>query len=213
MPFRAICLLSSLLLLPVAADDLAPLRAALEKQSQHKTVSVDVRQTKKIPALTDEIVLRGHLWLEPGKSFRWALGEPPIQTAVYDGSKVYLMDEKKMTAVELEPDDRRAKPLLLMLGIGEGASFEKLTETFTIAGTNTVDEHFIVSLVPKGGLRRAISSMIMQVNTKTAFAERIEWTQKDGTIVVTEFFPPLVNKPLPSEFLKIDKKGNTSGSD
>lgn len=193
--------------LSVSADELAPLRLALEKQARHKTVSVDVRQTKKIPALTEEVVLRGHLWMEPGKSFRWELGKPPVQTAVYDGSKVFLMDEEKKTALELEPDDRRAKPLLLMLGIGEGASFEKLTETFTIAGTNTVGEHFIVSMVPKGKLKRAIKAMIMQVNTKTAFAERIEWTQKDGTVVVTEFFPPVLNKPLPSGMLKIDQDG------
>ena len=195
--------------MPVSADELAPLRNALEKQAQHKTVSVDVRQTKKIPALTEEIVLRGHLWMDPGKSFRWELGKPPVQTAIYNGSKVFLMDEEKKTALELEPDDRRAKPLLLMLGVGEGASFEKLTDTFTIAGTNTVGEHFIVSLVPKGKLKRAITSMIMQVNTKTAFAERIEWTQKDGTVVVTEFFPPVVNKPLPSSILEVNRSGYT----
>ena len=89
---------------------------------------------------------------------------------------------------------------MLMLGIDEGATFDGLQETFTIAGTNTVRDHFIVSLVPKGGLRRAISSMVMQINTKNSFVERIEWTQKDGTVVVTEFFP-LLNGKLPARKL------------
>lgn len=196
----------SALLLQVSADELAPLRLALEKQARHRTVSVEVRQTKKVPALTEKIVLRGHLWLEPGKSFRWELGKPVEQIAVFDGDKVYLMDAKKKTATVLDPSDRQAKPLMLMLGIGEGATFDGLLDTFTVAGTNTVKEHFIVSLLPKGKLRRAITSMVMQINTRTSFAERIEWTQKDGTVVITEFFPPTLNKPLPAGILEIDRK-------
>jgi outer membrane lipoprotein-sorting protein len=187
------------------SEDLEPLRLALEKQGQHKTVNVKVKQTKKVPALTDAIVLRGHLWLVPGKAFRWQLGDPLVQSAVYDGTKVYLMDEAKKTGLELEPDDRRAKPLLLMLGIGEGASFEKMQESFTVSGTNRVGEHFIVSLVPKGRLKRALSSMVMQVNTRTAFPERIEWIQRDGTVVINEFAPPVVNKKLPSRIFDIKR--------
>jgi len=126
---------------------------------------------------------------------------------VFDGKKVYLLDVKKKTATALDPDDRRAKPLMLMLGIDEGATFDGLQETFTIAGTNTVNEHFVVSLVPKGKLRRAITAMVMQVNTRTAFVERIEWTQKDGTLVTTEFFPPVLNKALPDGIFKVKTDG------
>ncbi len=189
------------------ADDIAPLRSALEKQARHQTVSVDVRQTKKIPALSEQIVQRGHLWMKPGEAFRWELGDPVTQRAVYDGEKVFLLDVRKKTGVSLDPGDRRAKPLMLMLGIGEGATFDGLQEAFTIAGTNMVREHFIVSLVPKGKLRRAISSMVMQVNTKTSFVERIEWTQKDGTVVVTEFSPPELNGKLPAGVFQVKAEG------
>ncbi|MGJ8634972.1 MAG: LolA family protein [Luteolibacter sp.] len=191
------------------ADDIAPLRTALEKQAQHKTVSVDVRQTKKIPALSEPIVLKGHLWLKPGQAFRWQLGKPTVQTAIYNGDKVYLMDDKNKTGLELDKEDRRAKPLMLMLGIGEGASFEQLEKTFTIAGTNTVREHFIVSMMPKGRLKKAIKSMVMQVNTKNSFLERIEYTQRDGTVVITEFYPPVLNKSLPSGIFEVKKDGYT----
>ncbi len=191
------------------ADDLAPLRTALEKQAQHKSVSVAVRQTKKIPALSEEIVQTGHVWLQPGKTFRWELGRPPVQSAVFDGNRVFIMDERRKTATEMAPDDRRAKPLLLMLGIGEGATFEGLHESFTVGGTNQVREHFIVSLLPKGKLRRAIKSMVMQINTRTSFLERIEWTQRDGTVVITEFFPPVLNKPLPKGVFEVDRRGYT----
>lgn len=209
MPIRVLFAVFILSCCDGFADELAPLRSALEKQAKHKTVSVDVRQTKKIPALTEEIVQRGHLWMKPGEAFRWELGDPVAQRAVYDGRQVVLLDEKKKTGVRMDPDDRRAKPLMLMLGIDEGATFEGLEETFTIAGTNMVREHFIVSLVPKGGLRRAISSMVMQVNTKTSFVERIEWTQKDGTVVVTEFFPPKLNGKLPAGIFEVKDGGYT----
>ena len=197
-------LITLLISTPLIAQDATPLKQALEKQAKHKTVSVGVRQTKKIPALSEPIVQQGHLWLEPGKAFRWELGKPLTQSAVYDGSRVYMFDEEKKTAKSLAPTDRKAKPLLLMLGIGEGATFDGLTDAFTIADTNTVEEHFVVSLVPKGSLKRAIKHMIMQVNTRTSFLERIEWTQKDGTIVTTEFYPPKLNAKLPSKIFEFN---------
>lgn len=198
MSARLICL-AALFLCPLShADDLAPLRSALENQAKHQTVSVEIRQTKRMPALTEEIVERGHLWLEPGKAFRWQLGKPPVQTAVFDGSKVYLLDESAKSGVELETDDRRAKPLLLMLGFGEGASLDGMLESFSVGTTNRVGEQFAVSLLPKGKLKRALTSMLMQINIRTSFLERIEWTQRDGTVVVTEFFPPVLNQPLPA---------------
>lgn len=207
MYIRSVCL-AGLFFCPFShADELAPLRTALEKQAKHRSVSVEIRQTKRMPALTDEIVQGGHLWLEPGKAFRWQLGKPPAQTALFDGHKVYLLDEAAKTGMELSTDDRRAKPLLLMLGFGEGASLDGMLEAFTVSGTNLVDEHFIVSLKPKGNLKRALSSMVMQINTRNSFLERIEWTQRDGTVVITEFFPPALNKPFPAETFSVKREG------
>lgn len=196
--------LALLISVPATAQDATPLKDALEKQAMHKTVSVDVRQTKKIPALNEPIVQKGHLWLQPGKAFRWELGDPVTQSAVYDGSQVFMFDEEKKTAKGLQPSDRKAKPLLLMLGIGEGATYDGLTEAFTIADTTTVREHFVVSLVPKGSLKRAMKHMTMQVNTRTSFLERIEWTQKDGTVVTTEFYPPKINGKLPARIFEFN---------
>lgn len=196
-----VCLISiAFLLLPglISADTLEPLKTALAKRAERQTVSVNVKQTKKIPALTQDIVTRGHLWLIPGKSFRWQLGDPLVQSAVYDGTKVHLTDESGKTS-EFDPDDRRVKPLLLMLGIGESASFDNIQQAFSAGGTTVVDEHFVVNLVPKGKLQRVIQSMVMQINTRTSFPERIEWTQKDGTVIVTEFSPPVFDKKLPAD--------------
>ncbi|WP_411827554.1 LolA family protein [Luteolibacter sp. AS25] len=191
------------------AQDLSPLRNALEKQQSYKTVSVDVRQTKKSPALAEETKLKGHLWLKPGEAFRWELGSPPEQIAVYDGSTLVFLDEKKKTAKKVDSDDRKAKPLFLMLGFGDGASFSEIEENFSVNGTNTVDEHFIVSLSPKGSLRRGIKSLVMQVNTKTSFIERIEFVQKDGTKVVTEFYPPKINGGIPASNFDVKAEGYT----
>lgn len=206
MSARLLCLALILTSPLVSADQAAPLRIALEQQAQHKSVSVKIKQTKKIPALTEDIVLTGHLWLVPGQAFRWQLGEPLVQSAVYNGTSVFLMDEKKKTATALAPEDRRAKPLLLMLGFGDGASFEKLQEAFIVSSTTTVGEHFVVSLMPKGSVKRALASMVMQINTRTSFPERIEWTQKDGTVVVTEFYPPAIDKTLPAGIFEVKRE-------
>jgi len=206
MPAYLLCLALILTSPLVSADQVAPLRIALEKQAQYQSVSVKVKQTKKIPALTEDIVLTGHLWLVPGQAFRWQLGDPPVQSAVYNGTSVLLLDERKKTATALAPDDRRAKPLLLMLGFGDGASFAKMQQAFTVASTTTVGEHFVVTLMPKGSVKRALSSMVMQINTRTSFPERIEWTQNDGTIVITEFSPPTIDKPLPTGVFEVKRE-------
>lgn len=196
-----------LLAVPAHADDLAPLKVALEKQVLYKSLSVDVRQTKKVPALTEETVLLGHLWLQPGKTFRWQLGKPLVQSAIYDGTKVYLLDETLKTAMELLPDDRRAKPIMLMLGIGEESTAEGMKDAFNVKSTNLVGEQFVASLIPKGGLKRALSSMVIQINTRTSFVERIEWTQRDGTVVITEFSAPVINQPIPKGILEVKRDG------
>jgi outer membrane lipoprotein-sorting protein len=209
MSFRLALVILSCIAAPLTADVLEPFRKVFEKQSKLRTVSVAVQQTKRIPALTEPVVESGHLWMVPGKSFRWELGTPRTQSAVFDGGEVFLIDESRKTGMALPPDDRRAKPLMLMLGFGEGATFEGLQEAFTIAGTNTVNEHFIVSLVPKGRLKRALTGMVMQVNTRTSFLELIEWNQKDGTVVVVEFFPPVIDKPIPASTFVVKKDGYT----
>lgn len=193
----------------VHAADLTPLKTAMEKQALNKTVSVDVRQTKKVPALSDSTVLEGHVWMIPGKSFLWQLGKPPVQTAVYDGEKVYLIDEARKSGLELKPDDRRAKPLLLMLGIGGTSPFNQIQEDFRVTSTNQVDDHFVVKLLPQGEVKRALTSMIIQVNTANSYLERIEWTQKDGTVVVTEFSAPVLDKPLPSGAFEVKRAAYT----
>jgi len=207
MSVRSICFTALFLCPLLHADDLTPLRTALENQAKYRTVSVSIRQTKRVPALSEAIVQSGHLWMEPGKAFCWQLGKPPAQTAVFDGAKVYLLEEAGKTGVKLGTNDRQAKPLLLMLGFGEGATLDGMLETFTVSSTKRDGHEFTVNLQPKGNLKRALNSMVMQINTKTSFLERIEWTQRDGTSVVTEFFRPVIDKPLPAGIFTVKPEG------
>ncbi len=192
----------------LAQHDLEPLKKALDRQAKHQTVQVKLRQTKKLPALKEPIINNGQLWLIPGKSFRWQIGDPKASTAIYDGKRVYLLDEKKKTAVDLSPTDRKVKPLLIMLGIGEGASFDAMMKAFSVSGVKNDGTRYVVVLVPKSSkLKRAINHLTLQVNMKTSFLERIEWSQRDGTTALTEFFTPTVDKPLPKSIFEINRSG------
>jgi hypothetical protein len=46
----------------IFADEAAPLREALKKQAAHKSVVATFRQTKKVPALTNDIKTMGKLF-------------------------------------------------------------------------------------------------------------------------------------------------------
>ena len=190
----------------VAEYDLEPLRVALAQQAKYRSAVVKVRQTKQIPALDKPVKTTGKLWLRPGKVFRWQLGDPIASTAIFDGKQVYLLDEKKHTGTAYPPDHRKVKPLLLMLGIGEGASVEKMAKVFKVTGVTRHEEHYIVAFAPKSGkLKRVLKRLVLQINTQSSFMERVEWTQRDGSVVITEFYPPQMNVTLPKGIFTIQK--------
>ena len=205
-----IALLSLFLPLGLFADEAAPLKAALKKQAGHKSVVVTFRQTKKVPALTDEIKTMGKLWLVPGKAFRWQLGTPVKQSIVYNGSDVLVIDEIKKTGERVSPDDRSVKPLFLTLGMGEEASFDEMSKIFTITGTNETKGRYLATFSPKPrSIRKVIKSLLMQVNLETSFVERIGWVQRDGTQAMTEFFTPKLNEPIPADTFVVDEAAYT----
>lgn len=199
-------LFSLLLPLGLFADEADPLKATLKKQAEHKSVVVLFRQTKKVPALTDEIKTMGKLWLIPGKAFRWELGQPKKQTIIYNGKEVLVLDELKKTGERLSPDDKTVKPLFLTLGMGKDASFDGLSKLFTITSTNQAQGRYVATLSPKPrALKRVVKSLLMQVNLKTSFPERVGWVQRDGTEAMTEFFKPTLDGSVPASTFQVNE--------
>jgi len=195
-------LLVMLCLVPLLAggDDITPLKNALERQADHESVVTVFRQTKKSPALAEKIETMGKLWLVPGKAFRWELGRPAKRIVIYRGDDVLVFDEKKKTAQRFSKDHKTVKPLFMALGMGEGASFEKLSRAFTIIGTNQAKGRFVATFRPKPrSLRKVIKSLLMQVHLERSFMERIGWEQRDGTETMTEFFEPSFDEEIPPE--------------
>lgn len=188
------------------ADEIQPLKMALQKQANHESVEVAFRQTKKSPALAEEIKTMGKLWLIPGKSFRWELGQPAMKTVVFNGGDVLVLNEKEKSAQRFSPDHKTVKPLFLTLGMGEDASFEGLSKLFSIRGTNQENGRFVATFSPKPrSIRKVIKSLLMQVNLNTSFLERVGWVQQDGTEAMTEFFKPTLNEGIPAKTFEIDE--------
>lgn len=193
-------LLTLFLSLIAKGRDITPLKEALERQADHESVVAVFRQTKKSPALADEIETMGKLWLLPGKAFRWELGRPAKKVVVYRGGDVLVLDESDKTAQRFTKDHKTVKPLFMALGMGEGASFEKLEKAFTITGTNQSNERFVATFSPNPrSLRKVIKSLLMQVHLDNSFMERIGWEQRDGTKTMTEFFDPSFDETIPPE--------------
>jgi len=199
------CIILLFLSLRIFADEAAPLRQALKKQAAHKSVVATFRQTKRVPALTDDIKTMGKLWLIPGKAFRWEIGRPVRQTIVYNGGHVTMTDELKKTGERLSPDDRSVKPLFLTLGMGKEASFDEMLKVFTITSTNEAKGRYNATFSPKQrSVKKIIKSFLMQVNLEASFVERIGWIQRDGTETMTEFFTPQLNDAIPTNIFRVD---------
>ncbi len=81
-----------------------------------------------------------------------------------------------------------------------------MTQTFSVTGVTRHQEHYIVAFRPQSGkLKRVIKTLVLQINLKTSFMERIEWTQKDGSVITTEFYPPKINVTLPDGIFSFQK--------
>lgn len=204
--FRSLSLFLILTCALRAEPDLEPFRIALAKQAQFRSVIVEIQQTKKMAALNEPVHTKGKLWLQPGKAFRWQLGEPIASTAIYDGTAVYLLNEKDKSAQSFPPTDNKVKPLLMMLGMGDGASIEAMSKVLRITGATKKNSHYAAAFTPKPiKLKRAIKQLVLQINTESSFTERIEWTQKDGSVVTTTFSKPKINAPLPPQIFSFNK--------
>jgi outer membrane lipoprotein-sorting protein len=192
------------------ADSIQPLKEALQKQAKHQSVVVTFRQTKKSPALADEIKTMGKLWLVPGKSFRWELGRPAKKTVIFNGGDVLVLNETEKTAERFPPDHKTVKPLFLTLGMGEDSSFDGLTKLFTIRGTNQAKGRFVATFSPKPRqIRKMIKSLLMQVNLESSYLEIVSWVQRDGTEVKTEFFTPTLNQTISKELFEVEESRYT----
>lgn len=202
-------LVLSLVLIPLsqlrAQNEGAPLQKALATQKGYQSVKVDFVLIKESPAFTEKLSTPGKLWLLPGRAFRWELGNPRTQTIIYEGQSVYILDETNQTGKRHEPDDKEVKPLLLTLGIGEDATYEGLLNLFRISSTSQKGDRFVANLSPTNRrVRRAITELRMQINTKTSFPEEIGWTQTDETKVLTKFAKPKINIAMSGEIFTFD---------
>ena len=201
--FRLV-LIPLFLFLQLFGDEATPLKTALQKQAAHKSVVATFRQTKKVPALTDDIKTMGKLWLIPGKAFRWEIGTPIKQTIIYNGDAVLMIDEVNKTGERLSPKDHLVKPLFLTLGMGKEASFDEMLKVFTITSTNQSKGRYNATFSPKPrSLKKVIKSLLMQVNLEASFLERVGWTQRDGTETITEFFKPEFNTRIPESIFTV----------
>jgi len=187
--------------------DLAPLEASLIQRDQYLSVSATVKQEKLLPAFSDALVSEGSLDLIPQQSFRWEQGSPVTDVALYNGERVYLINEKEKTALDYKPKAKEVRPLMLLMGIGEDATYEGLMDNFKPVETSTEGYTYTITLEPDSGLmKRALTQLTLVINLKTCFPEQIVWVQKDGAIITTDFIDTKFDIPLSgNEFLFDDQ--------
>ena len=191
-----------------AENNLTPLQEAINHQHKFTFVEIDITQTKEIPALKKPTTTKGKLWLAPQKMFRWDNGTPAKSTAVYNGNNVIFLNHQNMTAEKVSPSSRKAKALMGSLGIGqEFASLDALLENFTLVETESANGRFISSFSPKNArLRRVLEYLTLQVRLDKSHLERMQWKQKDGTVITTVFHLPKTSKTIPPDIFKFDEK-------
>lgn len=185
--------------------NLTPLEACLLQRDQYTSVIASVKQEKILPSLSEPLVTKGKLWLVPQHGFRWEQGKPVKEIAIFNSERVYLLQEENKTAQSHKPNSRAVRPLMLLMGMGKGASYEGLLENFKPTHSEIKGSVYTVSLQPDSGvMKRALSQLTLSIDLKTCFPKEIVWLQKDGAIITTEFGQPKFNTQLDRHIFQFD---------
>lgn len=211
-------LLITLTTITAAADPDPALREQLarldERIAEIEDLTVDFEQRKFTPLLREPLTSTGRVLVKGDRS-RWETAEPHPSVALIDPERVRVYYPEQKTLEIYDLGDRLREAVTTPL-----PRFEDLLQRFdiqrsedTVAPSNEEDHDHTLRLIltPRGeDLREHVRRIVVTVNTESALAEHVEWTDPDGERTAMIFTNPRINRGLTEETLDLDLPDGTN---
>jgi outer membrane lipoprotein-sorting protein len=176
-------------------------------QTNLKSWSADVRQTRSLKVLAQPLVSTGRVWVAVPDRFRLEMGQPAITIALRQPDHLWLIYPRLKRAEKYPLNGTQAGPWKDALALLE-ASFPRsradLESRFQVRAISQGESLVELTLAPKSQAARKFMTEIQVSLSPNDFAPRAtELRFSDGSRMRSEFTHPLVNPPLASDLFTV----------
>ena len=195
------CLLVGLLETPLFASENNPrISEWLNAQTNIRTWSATVIQTRALKALTEPLTATGRVWFAAPNRFRWELDDPPKTIAVRQADQLLVIYPrlKRAERYPLRGDQAgqwRETLALLEAGFPRGQS--ELESRFRVVAESRTDSVHELTLQPRSPLaRRMMPRIKISLATNDFSLRATELRFADGSIMRNDFTNAVLNPKI-----------------
>jgi outer membrane lipoprotein-sorting protein len=183
------------------AAEINPLLGSwLAGQTNIKTWSADVTQTRSLKTLTQPLIAHGRVWFAAPNRFRWEIGTPPQTIAVRQPEEMLVIYPRLKRAERYPLTGQQAGPwkdTLALLEAGFPRSQAELETRFRLVSQSIADTVCEVVLQPRSSAaRRMMPEMKIAFRTNDLALQATELEFADGSRMRTEFGNTRLNPEL-----------------
>jgi len=203
-----------LVCLAVSAGKAADLNLMLDRciagQTNVRTWSADLTQTRSLQVLAQPLVSTGKVWMAMPDRFRWELGRPAQTIALRQPEQLVIIYPRLKRAEKFSLSESQSGPwkeVLALLDASFPRSRAELESHFTVRSLSETNSIIHLALQPKSGFARKLMSEIqIDFSTNDYCPVSTELRFSDGSRMRNDFMNAVINVPLPDGIfdLKLD---------
>ena len=191
-----------LALVAVGAAEPSPLLDSwFAAQTNLRTFSATLIQTRTLKVLAQPLVSSGKVWVAVPDQFRWEIGEPAQTIALRQPETLYVIYPKLKRAEKYPLRDNQTGPwkdALAMLDASFPRSRASLETHFRVLSVTQTNANWQMALQPKSALaRRMIVEIDICVRTNDFVLAATELKFADGSSMRNDFTNVVLNPRLP----------------
>jgi outer membrane lipoprotein-sorting protein len=183
-----------------AAEPSALVTSWLNAQTNIKTWTAEVVQTRNLKSLAKPLIAEGHVWFAAPNHFRWEIGSPPQTIAVRKTDEMLVIYPRLKRAERFPLNQQNTgafKDTLALLDAGFPRSRADLDARFQITSQNTSNEVCTIVLQPKSpSARRMMPEIRVSFGTNDWTLRATELQFADGSTMHNRFTNPKLNPPV-----------------
>jgi outer membrane lipoprotein-sorting protein len=184
----------------MAADSTGVLHAWLNAQTNIRTWSANVIQTRSLKSLAQPLTASGKVWFAAPNRFRWELGDPPRTIAVRQPDQMLVIYPrlKRLEKYSLTgTHDGPWRDTLALLEAGFPRNQAELESRFRILSEAAANEVHQVTLAPRSAAaRRMMPRITIAFATNNLSLRATELQFADGSTMRNDFTNATLNPVL-----------------
>lgn len=183
-----------------SAATTALLDAWFSAQSNTRTWSAEVRQTRWLPTFTQPLMSTGQVWVALPDRFRWELGRPAQTIAIRSATELVLLYPRLLRAERYPLKASATAPwreALALLEAGFPSRRETLLERFEVREPIPTNGLYLLVLTPRNpATRKLLTEITVRLDTNSYVLAGTEVVFADGMRMRSDFVHPIQNPSL-----------------